>query len=117
MQNSILNRNIKEIENIEFVEEDNKYYINLSVIIETESSVDRCKAKLKLPFNMDAIKISREMRGYGTYGTFMDLGFGDLRCVDDKVEYENIRKKEREMTLSDIERKLGYKIKLVSEKE
>ena len=47
----------------------------------------------------------------------MDLGFGDLRCVDDKVEYENIRKKEREMTLSDIERKLGYKIKLVSEKE
>ena len=72
--------------------------------------------KLELP-NIDTIKISREMCGYGTYGTFMDLGFGDLRCVDDKVEYENIRKKEREMTLSDIERKLGYKIKLVSEKE
>lgn len=117
MQTSILNRNIKNIENIELVKEDNKYYINFSMIIETESSVDRCKAKLKLPFNMDAIKISREMCGYGTYGTFMDLGFGDLRCVDDKIEYENIRKKEREMTLSDIERKLGYKIKLVSEKE
>lgn len=117
MQISTLNRNIKEIENIEFVEENNKYYINLSVIIETESSVDRCKAKLELPFNMDAVKISREMCGYGTYGTFVDFGFGDLRCVDDKVEYENIRKKEREMTLSDIERKLGYKIKLVNEKE
>ena len=117
MQTSILNRNIKNIENIELVKEDNKYYINFSMIIETESSVDRCKAKLKLPFNMDAIKISREMCGYGTYGTFMDLGFGDLRCVDDKIEYENIRKKEREMTLSDIERKLGYKINLVSEKE
>lgn len=115
MQISILNRNIKNIENIEFVEEDNKYYINLSMIIETESSVDRCKTKLELP-NIDTIKISREMCGYGTYGTFMDLGFGDLRCVDDKVEYENIRKKEREMTISDIERKLGYKIKLVSEK-
>lgn len=113
LQISILNRNIKNIENIEFVEEDNKYYINLSMIIETESSVDRCKAKLELP-NIDTIKISRGMCGYGT---FMDLGFGDLRCVDDKVEYENIRKKEREMTLSDIERKLGYKIKLVSEKE
>lgn len=117
MQTSILNRNIKNIENIELVKEDNKYYINLSMIIETESSVDRCKAKLKLPLNVDAIKISREMCGYGTYGTFVDIGFGDLRCVDDKVEYENIRKKEREMTLSDIERKLGYKIKLVSEKE
>lgn len=116
MQTSILNKNIKNIENIELVKEDNKYYINLSMIIETESSVDRCKTKLKLP-NIDTIKISREMCGYGTYGTFMDLGFGDLRCVDDKVEYENIRKKEREMTLSDIERKLGYKIKLVSEKE
>ena len=110
----MLNRNIKEIENIELVEEDNKYYINLSVIIETESSVDRCKAKLELPFNMDAIKISRGMCGYGT---FVDLGFGDLRCVDDKIKYENICKKEHEMTLSEIERKLGYKIKLVSEKE
>ena len=116
MQISILNRNIKNIENIEFVEEDNKYYINLSMIIETESSVDRCKTKLELP-NIDTIKISRGMCGYETYGTFMDLGFGDLRCVDDKVEYENIRKKEREMTLLEIERRLGYKIKLVSEKE
>ena len=52
MQISILNRNIKNIENIEFVEEDNKYYINLSMIIETESSVDRCKTKLELP-NID----------------------------------------------------------------
>lgn len=117
MQTSILNRNIKNIENIELVKEDNKYYINFSMIIETESSVDRYKTKLELPLNMDTIKISREMCGYGTYGTFVDLGFGDLRCVDDKVEYENICKKEHEMTLSDIERKLGYKIKLVSEKE
>lgn len=117
MQISTLNRNIKNIENIELVKEDNKYYINLSVIIETESSVDRCKAKLKLPFDIDAIKISREMCGYGTYGTFVNLGFGDLRCVDDKVEYENICKKEHEMTLSEIERKLGYKIKLIREKE
>lgn len=117
MQISTLNRKIKNIENIELVKEDNKYYINLSVIIETESSVDRCKAKLKLPFDIDAIKISREMCSYGTYGTFVNLGFGDLRCVDDKVEYENICKKEHEMTLSEIERKLGYKVKLVNEKE
>lgn len=113
MQISILNRNNTKIENIELVKEDNKYYINLSMIIETESSVDRCKTKLKLP-NIDTIKISREMCGYGT---FMDLGFGDLRCVDDKIDYENIYKKEQRMTLSEIERKLGYKIKLVSEKE
>lgn len=117
MQISILNRGIKNIENIEFIEEDNKYYINLSMIIETESSVDRCKTKLELPNIIDTIKISRKTCGYGTYGTFVDLGFGDLRCVDDKVEYENIYKKEHEMTLSEIERKLGYKIKLVSEKE
>lgn len=116
MQISILNRNNTKIENIELVKEDNKYYINLSMIIETKSSVDRCKTKLKLP-NIDTIKISREMCGYRTYGTFMNLGFGDLRCVDDKITYENIYKKEQEMTLSEIERKLGYKVKLVSEKE
>ena len=108
---------IKEIENLEIVKENGKYYINLSVILDSENSVDRCKAKVILP--VDTYKFSVLEKGvYSPYsGMFIDFGLGDLRCVDDKITYENIYKKEREMTLSEIERKLGYKIKLVSEKE
>lgn len=108
---------IKEIENLEIVKENGKYYINLSVILDSENSVDRCKAKAILP--VDTYKFSVLEKGfYSPYsGMFIDFGLGDLRCVDDKITYENIYKKEREMTISDIERKLGYKIKLVSEKE
>ena len=122
MYTSKIDSKIKEIENLEIVKEKGKYYINLSVILESEKSVDRCKAKVVLP--VDTYKFSVSEKGiYSPYsvftdrGTFVDLGFGDLRCVDDKITYENICKKEHEMTLSEIERRLGYKIKLVSEKE
>ena len=46
----------------------------------------------------------------------IDIGFGDLPCVGG-VLYQTIKKKEQTMTLSEIEEKLGHKIKLVSEKE
>lgn len=122
MYTSKVDSKIKEIENLEIVKEKDKYYINLSVILDSKNSVDRCKAKVVLP--VDTYKFSVSEKGvYSPYsvftdrGTFVDLGFGDLRCVDDKIMYENICKKEHEMTISEIERRLGYKIKLVSEKE
>lgn len=122
MYTSKVDSKIKEIENLEIVKENGKYYLNLSVILESEKSVDRCKAKLILPFDTYKFSVSEKyiQSPYSVFtdrGTFVDLGFGDLRCVDDKIIYENICKKEHEMTLSEIERKLGYKIKLVSEKE
>lgn len=45
----------------------------------------------------------------------IDIGFGNLPCVGGII-YETIEKKEQIMTLTEIENKLGYKIKLVSEK-
>lgn len=118
MQISMLNKTIERIENFELVKEDEgKYYINLSMIVESDISVDRLKIKLELPINNKCVMLKSDINIYGRKEFFVDLGFGDLRCVDDKVEYENIRKKEYEMTLTEIERKLGYKIKLVSEKE
>ena len=122
MYTSKVDSKIKEIENLEIVKEKDKYYINLSVILESEKSVDRCKAKLILPVDTYKFSVSKKYIKssypiFPNHGFFADIGFGDLRCVDDKITYENIYKKEHEMTLSDIERKLGYKIKLVSEKE
>ena len=114
MYTSKVDSKIKEIENLEIVKEKDKYYINLSVVLDSKNSVDRCKAKVVLP--VDTYKFSVSEKGvYSPYSVFTDRG--NLRCVDDKITYENICKKEHEMTLSEIERRLGYKIKLVSEKE
>lgn len=118
MQISMWNKTIKKIENLELIKEnDGKYYINLSMVVESDLSVDRLKIKLELPINDKCIIVDSDINSYGCRNFYVDLGFGDLRCVNDKIEYENIYKKEQEMTLSEIERKLGYKIKLVSEKE
>lgn len=112
------NKTIEKIENLELIKEnDGKYYINLSLVVESDLSVDRLKTKLELPINDKCIMVNSDINIYGYKNFYLNLGFGDLRCVNDKIEYENIYKKEQEMTLSDIERKLGYKIKLVSEKE
>lgn len=106
-----------KIENLELIKEnDGKYYINLSMVVESDLSVDRLKTKLKLPINVKSIMVNSDIGAYGCRNFYVNLGFGDLRCVNG-IEYENIYKKEHEMTLSEIERKLGYKVKLVSEKE
>ena len=121
MYNSVKCRGISKIENLELEKENDKYYLNLSVILDSEYSINRLKSKVILPVNMKWIQILENnikfCADYDQYGTFINLGFGELKCVDNKVEYELVCKKEHEMTLSEIERKLGYKIKLVSEKE
>lgn len=118
MQISMWNKTIEKIENLELIKEnDGKYYINLSMIVESDLSVDRLKMKLELPINDKCIMVNSDINICGYEKNYVNLGFGDLRCVNDKIEYENIYKKEQEMTLSEIERKLGYKIKLVSDKE
>ena len=50
----------------------------------------------------------------------IDIGLGDLRMVPDKegnCYYQKlIREKVHDMTLEEIEKKLGYKVRVVSEK-
>lgn len=74
-------------------------------------------------------KIRLPLRNYpsteceiGVCGTHhrVDLGFGMLpMCLDDKLGYfieKVIEEKVTEMTLAEVEKKLGYKVKIVSEK-
>lgn len=57
---------------------------------------------------------------------YIDMGFGNIRLEQGKINgfanpyyyaLKTIEEKTQEMTLSEIEKKLGYKIKLVDEKE
>lgn len=99
------------IENLKLIEEDGKYFLNISILIDSRFETGRYKCMAQLPIIPSEFSISEERYR----GKTINLGFGELPCVGGML-YETIKKKEQTMTLSEIEKKLGYKIKLVSEK-
>ena len=66
----------------------------------------------------DYPNIERNITCYG-YNTYIDLGFGNLQFHPTKTKHETRRiyTAVKEMTLEEIEKKLGHKIKIVSDKE
>lgn len=105
-----------KIEKLNLLNENDKYYLDVALLVETEDSINRCKSKLILPINEGNFSIVLNS-AYGRRESFFNLGFGELQCVDNNYEIEVIKEKPHEMTISDIEKNLGYKIKIVSEKE
>lgn len=99
------------IENLKLIEEDGEYFLNISILIDSRFETGKYKCMAKLPITPSKFSISEEIYR----GKTINLGFGELPCVGGML-YETIKKKEQTMTLSEIEKKLGYKIKLVSEK-
>ena len=62
--------------------------------------------------------IKRKISCHGYDDTYIDLGFGSLE-FHPKTKYETRRiyTAVKEMTLEEIEKKLGHKVKIVSDKE
>lgn len=105
-----------DIENLQLIKEDNEYYLSLSMLVDSRFQTGRFKAIAKLPITPSKFTISENYNRWGNKNTTINLGFGDLQCVGGVI-YEIIKEKEQTMTLAEIEKKLGYKIKLVSEKQ
>lgn len=63
--------------------------------------------------------IDNQFTFYGCCDACIDLGFGKLQFHPTKTKYETRRiyTAVKEMTLEEIEKKLGHKIKIVSDKE
>lgn len=101
-----------DMENLRLIKEDGEYFLDISILIDSRFETGRYKCMAKLPITPSRFSITEDIRR----GKMIDIGFGDLPCVGG-VLYQTIKKKEQTMTLSEIEEKLGYKIKLVSEKE
>ena len=101
---------ICDIEDLKLIEEDGEYFLDISILIDSRFETGRYKAIAKLPIIQSRFSVLEDRYE----GKMIDLGFGNLPCVDSL--YQIIKKKEQTMTLSEIEKKLGYKIKLVSEK-
>ena len=80
--------------------------------------------RMVIPLNPNVIKIDGYSDPiYGRYNGmcqdyFADLGFGEMRLLPDKngaaFTVTTVKEKTREMTLDEIEKKLGHKVKIVS---
>ena len=104
-----------EIENMELEKVKNEYgdnyFLNVSIISEDKYRKWRFTAKLQLPLRAAEASISANRWG----GTTLNLGFGELPCVG-KPRIDVILEKKQDMTLEEIEKKLGYKVRIINEK-
>lgn len=100
-----------DIENMKLIEEDGKYLLDISILVKSRFETGRYNVMAMLPIGSSNFSISEDPYT----GKTINIGFGNLPCIGGMV-YETIEKKEQIMTLEEIENKLGYKIKLVSEK-
>lgn len=118
-----------EIKNIRLYEENGRYYLSLNYIYEDDNSIKEFEIpKVKLPFSKNSF-LNIKSDYYDSYGRVdhylivnnanfelcraecsMEGVFGEHEFV-----FKTIEKKATEMTISEIEKRLGYKIKIVSE--
>ena len=106
-------QNVEDI-NISFNKDINSYVINISYRhTDREGNVDIINIR-DLPITI---------KSYPDFSSNItceiDLGFGSLKFYPGITSYEinRIHTATKEMTIEEIEKKLGYKIKIVKEKE
>lgn len=104
--------------NISFNQEIYSYVIDISYRrTDSEGNIDIISVRdLPIPI-VDCPNISREMTFYGC-DTKIDLGFGSLDFHPiTRHETRRIHTAVKEMTIEEIEKKLGHKVKIIGEKE
>ena len=108
------------IKDLQLYKENNKYYLSALVNYEDNSGVyEMSIPKIKFPVGRNCV-IGKTIgeRNYKPYTTVsLDFGLGELYAepFDDSGNYYTVtcvEEKVHKMTLSDIEKELGYKIEL-----
>lgn len=108
---------ITDIGNLKIINKNGMYYLEVEFLGETDTSFVKGTTTLELPVDINRLSFTLGSRNNPSYIIeTMNLGFGDLVSKDGKIDFEIVGDKRKNMTLSEIEEKLGYKIKLVSEK-
>lgn len=128
------NEKTHKLTNIELVEDDGQYYLSVEYLIEDANRIKKLTIpRVEIPFNSKVIpEITEEYdEEYWEIGRFgerlcrwpethwaIKTGYGNTMKIAklDGISYtvETIKEKEHEMTIEEIEKKLGYKIKIVS---
>lgn len=127
------NEKTHKLTNIELVEDDGQYYLSVEYLIEDANRIEKITIpRVEIPFNSKVMpELTEEYNepdcGIGTFGErlfiprvnrYIRTGYGNTMRIAkvDGVSYtiETIKEKEHEMTIEEIEKKLGYKVKIVS---
>lgn len=112
------------LEKCELVEEAGQFYLKLVYIIDDDARIRRITIpKAKLPLNRSFVpEVSSEYRSIRDFNKsfFVRAGYDNCILPLESVEgvcykEEILKEKTRKLTVSEIERKLGYKIEIVSE--
>lgn len=95
--------------------------ISVSAIQEDDEEVREIYfPRIQLPINRARIKTRFSYPCPGVSRCYVDLGFGELPVPGNNITAYTkkvIETKTKKMTLKEIEKKLGYKIELISEEE
>ena len=95
------------------------YSLDVTYTIETPSEIQELHIpRMMLPLGHNNIIINTEFDYYGGSWCTVDVGFGNLRVLESDdgkfCTLKNIETKTKEMTLGEIEKKLGHKVKIVN---
>ena len=108
-----------DLTNVKLVKDKIGYCLDVTYRIETLNSIEECRIPcMHLPISLHRFGIKLEEDwGLGDTHT-ANIGFGEMTLMPDKDgnEYyvKTIKEKTKEMTLEEIEKKLGHKVKIVN---
>lgn len=118
-----------ELKDAELIKEDGKYYLTTKYTLETDYDI-RDVTVTKVPLPLNAYPDVREETPEILWADnspiappstwYIDLGYGHIMLpgVPESFYTEKvIKEKVQELTLAEIEKKLGHKVKVVSEKK
>ena len=101
-----------KLEKVDLIQDGTGYFLEVSYIINTECNTSRRVFNLELPICTTGLDVP--CIGDGGKPLQADVGFGPLDVRNYTVEI--LEEKRIDMTLEQIEKRLGYKINLVNEK-
>lgn len=102
-----------DLKQFDLKNENGRYYLDVALLGKTKDQIEEVCLKLEVPIFLNQVHIESESNYLAWKPTlYADLGFGRLRIKDNKYFIKKIK---QTMTLSEIEKELGYKINLVSE--
>lgn len=105
-------------EKVELYEEDGKQYLRLVFDYEDtrgyyKGHIERILCQVKL------LSFNQEYGSYGSNACYVDLGLDKLLVAPNDGTYYTltlVKEKVQEMTMEEIEKKLGHKVKIVTKK-
>lgn len=111
-----------ELKNVSLVKNRYGYCLNITYRVENDREILAVNLPcLHLPIRTDILTISREHDMYFNGDYTANIGFGDLNLKASGIGGSGpaftitvIEEKTKEMTLEEIEKKLGHKVKIVN---